>query len=78
MSVAPKKAKVKKDVKSKVDGYDGRLMAKNLITTIQVNLCITLAFWGATLFFLQLGCFGLDTLHRIDFEKSVNVLSQVF
>ena len=36
-----KKAKVKKDVKSKVvakNGCDGRLMAKVLITTIKVNL----------------------------------------
>ena len=40
-SVAPKKARMKKDVKSKVaarNGCDGRLMAKILITTIQVNL----------------------------------------
>jgi len=39
--VAPKKAIVKKDAKSKVAAkkwLDGRLMAKNLITTIQVNL----------------------------------------
>ena len=38
--VAPKKAMVKKDVKSKVaakNGCDGRLMVKILITTIQVN-----------------------------------------
>jgi len=41
----PKKAIVKKDVKSDVkskwrprNGSDGRLMAKFLITTIQVNL----------------------------------------
>jgi len=37
----PKKAIVKKDVKSKVAAkkwLDGRQMAKNLITTIQVNL----------------------------------------
>ena len=40
-SAAPKKARTKKDVKSKVaakNGCDGRLMAKILITTIQVNL----------------------------------------
>jgi len=39
--VTPKKAIVKKDVKSKVaakNGCDGRLIAKSLITTIQVNL----------------------------------------
>jgi len=38
---APKKAIVKKDVKSKVaakNGSDGSSMAKILITTIQVNL----------------------------------------
>ena len=38
---APKKAMVKKDVKSKVaakNGCDGRLMVKILIATIQVNL----------------------------------------
>jgi len=40
-SAAPKKAIVKKDVKSKVAAkkwLDGRLMAKILITTILVNL----------------------------------------
>jgi len=39
--VAPKKAIVKKDVKSKMaakNGCDGRLIAKILISTIQVNL----------------------------------------
>ena len=39
--VASKKARVKKDVKSKVaakNGCDGRLMAKILIMTIQANL----------------------------------------
>jgi len=43
--VAPKKAIVKKDVKSKVAAkkwLDVRLMAKNLIMTIQVNLCCLL------------------------------------
>jgi len=41
--VAPKKAIVKKDVKSKVvakDGCDGRLIAKILIMTIQVNVVL--------------------------------------
>jgi len=90
---------MKKDVKSKVAANkkwpDGRLMAKILITTIQVNLVpnpsemwrrqhrivvikffaislpsshflaatldfISVAFLGATHFFLQLGYFGLD------------------
>jgi len=43
--VAPKKVIVKKDVKSKVAAkkwLDVRLMAKILITTIQVNLCCLL------------------------------------
>jgi len=44
--VAPKKAIVKKDVKSKVaakrNGCDCRLIAKILTTTIQANLCYLL------------------------------------
>jgi len=42
---APKKAIMKKDVKSKVAAkkwLDGRLMVKILITIIQVNLCCLL------------------------------------
>jgi len=42
---APKQVIVKKDVKSKVAGkkwLDGRLMAKILIPTIEVNLCCLL------------------------------------
>jgi len=35
---SPKKAIVKKDVKSKNDSCDGKLMAKILIMTIQENL----------------------------------------
>jgi len=41
----PKKAIVKKDVKSRLatrNGCDGRLLAKILITTIQANLCCLL------------------------------------
>ena len=44
---APKKAIGKKDVKSKVaakNGCDGRLIAKILITTIQLNLCCLSTF----------------------------------
>jgi len=45
----PKKAIVKKDGKSKVGAkkwLDGRLIAKNLITTIQVNLVPNLYSWA--------------------------------
>jgi len=35
---------VKKDVKSKVAASDGRLIAKILITTIQLNLCCLSTF----------------------------------
>jgi len=45
--VAPKKAIVKKDEKSKVaakNGCDGRLIAKILITTIELNLCCLSTF----------------------------------
>ena len=44
---APKKAIVKKDMKSKVaakNGCDGRLIAKILMTTIQLNLCCLYMF----------------------------------
>jgi len=44
---APKKAIAKKDVKSKVaakNGWDGRLIAKILITPIQLNLCCLSTF----------------------------------
>jgi len=44
---APKKAIVKKDVKSKVaakNGYDVKLITKFLITPIQLNLCCLSTF----------------------------------
>jgi len=47
---------VKKDMKSKLatkNGYDGRLKAKSLITTIQMNLALIAGlFWIRFYFFL--------------------------
>ena len=68
----PKKAMVKKDVKSKVaarNGCEGRLMVEILIMAIQVNLVplVTLDFTFFTIVFLEAALFfyNLDVLDWI-------------